>query len=75
MLSEALAIRNVIHISKRTGADRVTIESNAQVVVQDAKKQSSEVACEISSVIQDIRDLVSALSGKNCSVWLGGKGV
>ena len=66
MLSEA--IRNAIHISKRIEADRVTIESDARVVVRDAKKQSSEVACEISLVIQDIRDLVSALGGKNCSV-------
>lgn len=68
MLSEALAIRNAIHISKRKGADRVTIESNDRVAVQDAKKQSPEVACEISLVIQDISDLVSALGGKNCSV-------
>ena len=55
MLSEALSIRNAIHINKRTEAERVIIESNAQVVVQDTKKQSSAVACEISSVIQDIR--------------------
>ena len=55
MLSEALSIRNAIHINKWTEADRVIIESNAQVVVQDTKKQSSAVACEISSVIQDIR--------------------
>ena len=55
MLSEALSIRNAIHINKRTEADRVIIESNAQVVVQDTKKQSSAVASEISSVIQDIR--------------------
>nr|POF02109.1 hypothetical protein CFP56_56752 [Quercus suber] len=62
------AIRNAIHISKRTEADRVTIESDARVVVQDAKQQFSEVVCEISLVIQDIKDLVSAFGGKNCSV-------
>ena len=66
MLSEA--IRNAIHFSKRIEIDRVTIESDARVVVRDAKKQSLEVASEISLVIQDIRDLVSALGGKNCFV-------
>ena len=64
MLSEALAIRNAIHIIKRTRVDRLKMGSDAKVVVQDTKKQSSAVVCEISSVIQDIRDLVSALGGR-----------
>ena len=58
MLFEALAIKNAIHIIKRTEADRLTMESDAKVVVQDTKMQASAVVCEISSVIQDIRDLV-----------------